>query len=109
MAGPENYNGPKEVWSAPSAETFSRNLRIVIEEGWKVLSSHEPLVKEVHDAFTELGDRLQEAEEVLATILELQKETDRDQTEINYTLAGAALTKTSLIKAILLAKQEIEK
>lgn len=107
--GSGGFEGPRQVWSAPSPEIVKKNLRDALEQGLNVLSSHEPEVKEVHDAFTRLGDRLREAEEVLTAILKIQQEDDLDQEELNYALKGAMQTRTALIEAILLAKREIEK
>lgn len=105
--GPEKFQGPREVSSFPSLEKVDDQLQVAIVEGLDIMASHEPVIKEVHDAFVELGDRVREATDVRAEMGRVWHTADRDQEEINSVVSGAVETLAALNAAITRAKREV--
>src|SRR3989344_1126328 len=105
---PDNFTGPREVWSAPRIEKVKSDLEIAISEAQELMASHEPIMQEAHDALVELGHRVIEAGVVHEDILRLQAQVKPDQEEVNDILKGAIKTRTALLEAYLKAKTEIE-
>lgn len=109
MDGPEKFSTIRQIRSNPSIKDVAKDMRTAIEGGMQLLASHEPIIKEVHDAFTELAERVEEAQDTLAVVYSLQAQQKPDQEEVNSILRGAVQTRAALLKAILLAKHEVEK